>query len=337
MPKKLTIKEIQNFILENDKDNSCTLLSTEYKNSTTPLEFLCNKCDSHFERDWAHLKRGRFTCQNCANKSQHRNKFTIQDVQNFINQNDINQECLLLSTEYINNSSPLKLRCNLCGRDFERDFAHIQRGRFRCPECGIVAGAKKLVYTQEDVDGKIGESGYTRVSPYINASTPFEVVCGRGHNTSLVFSHYLCGHSGCKKCADIERTGPGSPNWKGGENEVINTLRKGLSEWKKQVLKRDNYHCVISNSKEDLVIHHIIGFNQLVSKASEKSGIPVLYKIKDYENIEDFYKLQETLITLHETDNGVTLTRQIHNEFHKIYGKGNNNREQFEEFLLNYQ
>lgn len=261
MPKKITIEEIQNFIQENDKDNNCTLLSTEYKNSITPLEFLCNKCGSRFERDWAHLKRRRFSCQNCANKFQHKNKFTIQDVQNFINQNDVNHECQLLSTEYINNSSPLKLRCNLCGRDFERDFAHIQRRRFRCPECGIITGAKKLVYTQEDVDNTIGELGYTRIGPYINASTPFEVVCKRGHRTSLMFSYYLCGHSGCKKCADIERSGPNAPNWRGGENEVINTLRKSITEWKQQVLQRDNYCCAISGAKKDLVIHHIVGFN----------------------------------------------------------------------------
>lgn len=82
------------------------------------------------------------------------------------------------------------------------------------------------------MDSKISELGYIRVGPYINANTPFDAVCKRGHNISLIFSQYLCGHSGCKTCANIEHTGPGSPNWKGGENEVIDTLRKSLSDWK---------------------------------------------------------------------------------------------------------
>lgn len=49
MPKALTFQEIQNFIKENDVNNDCTLLSTEYKNGTTPLLFRCNRCGETFE------------------------------------------------------------------------------------------------------------------------------------------------------------------------------------------------------------------------------------------------------------------------------------------------
>lgn len=32
-------------------------------------------------------------------------------------------------------------------------------------------------------------------------------------------------------------------------------------------------------------------------------------------------------------DNGITLNTEVHKKFHKIYGKGNNTKEQFIEFI----
>ena len=333
MPKKLSIQDVQDYITENDVNNECTLLSTEYKNSTTPLSLLCNRCGQVFTRDWAHLKRGRFSCTPCANKKPTRTNITIQDVRDFIEGNDANKDCLLLSEEYVNSATPLQLKCNICGQKFERDFAHIKRGRFRCAQCGIVAGAKRLVYSENEVDEIIAEKGYTRTGAYVNASTPFEVKCKRGHVTTLSFSHFLVGHSGCKQCANLERTGELSPNWQGGASEVIDQLRKSITEWKYKVFARDNYTCQITKSKKDLIVHHIISFCDLVKQASEETGIPVLRKISEYDNTDDFYRLEQRVRELHLIENGITMTRQIHDEFHKIYGKGNNNREQLEEFL----
>lgn len=332
MPKKLTIEEIQNFIKEKDINNDCVLLSTKYVNSTTPLLLQCNRCGQTFERDWAHLKRGRFMCTSCATKNTVRSKITIQEVKDFIIQNDVNKDCTLLSEVYINSTTPLRLRCNLCGQEFERDYAHIKRGRFRCAQCGIEAGARKLEYTIEDVDRALAEKGYIRKSNYTNASTPFIATCKRGHEVTLHFSHFLAGHSGCKHCADLDKTGPLSPNWLGGESEVIDKLRKSLINWKKAVLARDGYKCAITGKRNDLVIHHLTSFNTLVDLASKETGIPVLRKISDYQNLEDYNTLQIRVIELHHVNDGITLTKEIHDEFHRKFGKGNNNWEQFEEF-----
>ena len=67
---------------------------------------------------------------------------------------------------------------------------------------------------------------------------------------------------------------------------------------------RDDYTCQITGKKSngDIVVHRINGYN---------------WDVENRTNIE----------------NGITLNKDIHNEFHKIYGKGNNTKSQFVEFV----
>lgn len=339
MPKRLTIADVKDFLNKYDINQDCELISTEYKNVSTPLEFKCNSCGKIFYRDFGHLKqRKKFKCQNCVRHDAGK-ACTINDVRNFIREKDKNNYCTLLSTEYINYNSPLQFKCNKCGNLFERDFAHLKRGegRFQCPSCGILQGAQHKKYTEEDVKEKIGEKGYLMTSIYIDADTPFEVKCKNNHQTTLIFSKFLCGKSGCRKCAALANRGENHYNWKGGESEIIDYLRKSLKNWKFKVLKRDNFKCVISHTHDNLVVHHLKSFNTIVQEASEELGIPILRKLSDYEKLDDFYALQEKVIQKHTLDIGITLNRDIHNSFHNKYGKGDNTVEQFNEFKALYK
>ena len=138
MPKRLTIEDVKNFINEYDINKDCELLSTEYVNLKTPLEFKCNICGNHFLKDFGHIKqRKNFKCQTCSRRSS--NSFNIEKVKDYIRKNDKDNLCTLLSTTYINNSTPLEFKCNRCGIIFLRDYQHLSRGcgRFQCPKCGI--------------------------------------------------------------------------------------------------------------------------------------------------------------------------------------------------------
>jgi hypothetical protein len=94
--------------------------------------------------------------------------------------------------------------------------------------------------------------------------------------------------------------------WKGGitrENDRIRTSLE-IKLWKKSCLLRDDFTCQKTRQRGGkLVVHHI-------------------------NNFADFPELRTSL------DNGITLSREVHIEFHKIYGKKNNTRQQLEEFLL---
>jgi 5-methylcytosine-specific restriction endonuclease McrA len=95
------------------------------------------------------------------------------------------------------------------------------------------------------------------------------------------------------------------------ENNNVSNNHKGLlrlseeyMDWRKQVFERDDYTCQYCNIKGGyLNAHHLNGYNLFVE-----------------ERID--------------IDNGITLCKIDHKNFHKIYGKKDNTKEQFEEWLL---
>ena len=266
MPKRLTLEEVQAFIDEYDVNEDCILLTTEYKNIYQSLEFYCNSCGKIFTRDSCHLRQRKvFCCQECAKKrAGERASIKIEDIKKYLEENDIKHQCTLLSTICKNGTDPLKFLCNECGKTFERDWQHLRRGRFCCPTCGQHAGAIHKKYTKEDVIIDIAKKGYKMTGEYVDASTPFNAECKKGHQIKIIYTYYRSGHSGCMQCLK-ERRGPEHPLWKGGESEVKDSLRKSIKQWKREVLIRDGFACALTGvNDKSLVIHHLISFNTLM-------------------------------------------------------------------------
>lgn len=136
--RRLSIEEVRAFIKEKDIDNECELLSTTYENYKTPLLFKCNCCGQTFERRYSQIKEIQaFACYDCLKKRQGgRNKLDIQKVQDFIDAYDIEHNCTLLSTQYINQNEPLLFRCNCCGKEYERTYqTMVAKHAFKCFRC----------------------------------------------------------------------------------------------------------------------------------------------------------------------------------------------------------
>ena len=81
-------------------------------------------------------------------------------------------------------------------------------------------------------------------------------------------------------------------------------MQPGYQQWINSVYKRDNYICQVTGKRGLIHAHHLEAWN---------SNKELRYDI----------------------DNGITLLFSVHSEFHKKYGKGNNTREQFKEFIKN--
>jgi hypothetical protein len=100
------------------------------------------------------------------------------------------------------------------------------------------------------------------------------------------------------------RKGDKSSLWKGGVSKVNKRIRAGIefANWRKKVFERDDYTCRKCNKRSGYLIpHHIENF---------------------HNNIEKRFDI----------NNGITLHKRCHTEFHKIYGFKNNNKEQIENY-----
>lgn len=96
-------------------------------------------------------------------------------------------------------------------------------------------------------------------------------------------------------------------NWQNGKTSENETIRMSLEMklFRKSCMERDDFTCQKTGQRGGkLVVHHI-------------------------NNFRDFPELRTSI------SNGITLSKESHIEFHKIYGFKNNTKEQLLEFLNN--
>jgi ribosomal protein S27E len=100
----------------------------------------------------------------------------------------------LLSKEYKNNNTKLKIRCSN-GHEWSVTWNNFQQGN-RCLEC---SGKKKLTY--EYVKEQIEKEGYKLLSKeYFNAQTKLKVKCSKGHKYKVNWGHFQQGNR-CPECS----------------------------------------------------------------------------------------------------------------------------------------
>lgn len=117
--KKLTYYSVK---LSFEKDGY-RLLITDYKNSSTKLDYICNKGHKH-SIIWANWNKGH-RCPTCAGQT----KPTIEEVKASF----VSEGYILLSTEYINSHSYLYYICPE-GHSHKMMWTNWQSG-YRCPTC----------------------------------------------------------------------------------------------------------------------------------------------------------------------------------------------------------
>jgi hypothetical protein len=103
----------------------------------------------------------------------------------------------------------------------------------------------------------------------------------------------------------IKMSGSNQWNWKGGITPEIRKIRNSLEIklWRKSVFERDGFTCQKTGLKGgSLVAHHI-------------------------NNFSSFPELRTSI------ENGITLSKESHMDFHNNYGRRNNTKEQLLEFL----
>ena len=188
-----------------------------------------------------------------------------------------------------------ELTCENCGEKFT---ATNKRARY-CSKCRYKEQGKKI-------------SGHNH--PKYNGGKIVKCDnCGRELHITLSeyknHKHHFCSKECYGKWKRVQVQGKNNPAYKPEltdeyRQQYIEDKRVGskMDEWRKQVFERDNYTCQhCGKETHNNRAHHKDGYNWCIDRR-------------------------------HDVDNGVTLCKECHDEFHHIYGYGNNTEQQFNEW-----
>ena len=250
-------------------------------------------CGNISKISFSNFKRGH-RCRLCGGNEKH----TLEDVKQLFKESG----CILLEEEYINAHALMKYICS-CGNESKISFGHFRQGA-RCRKC---SGCEKLTlkYIEQyflDNNCKLLEK------EYINAHILMRYICNCGNISEITYANFSQGYR-CKKCAVERRCGQNNCNWNANltyEEREANKSRLSdpiYKKWRKEIFIKDDYTCQKCFQKGGSInAHHIINYSICSELRLDK-------------------------------DNGITMCKSCHNEFHNKYGKKNNTRQQLENFL----
>lgn len=266
--------------------------------------------------------------------------------------------CTLLENEYVNDSTKMRYIAT-CGHEHEISLNNFSCGKGDlCRECRLKSNAKKESLPDEVMRVAFENAGCSVLTPHIkNTKQAVEYIAQCGHINRIDYAHFRQGGGRlCGKCSRsiryeydyvrecFEETGcelleKSYVNCKtpmryialcGHESEItfdvfqnapqatkrcrachkhtyhdepIDRNRTASKVWRKAVYERDEYNCVVCGSHGgELNAHHL-------------------------ESYDDNEALRFAV------ENGVTLCPKCHIQFHRTYGFGGNNKQQFQEWL----
>jgi hypothetical protein len=215
--------------------------------------------------------------------------------------------------------SPHIFQCSLCLATFERAFEKVQgRGQVSCFTEGCsnsiqFKDARKRANRSDNTFTKVKmlleESGASVESGYKGWQGRLSIRCKCGNLYEATPSDLLCGkqRATCTKCSLEPWTGENHPNWNpdraSSERKQRKQMRRDVvSSWCRQVLALHDYTCCITGQRGvKLSAHHMDSFGHHPERREE-------------------------------VHNGAAIGRELHKEFHRLYGYGNNTVEQFAAF-----
>lgn len=293
MSKKHTIEFIRSQVSKLAPGYQC--LSTEYINSKTKLNLVC-KNSHQFLTSYNSFQRGS-RCSKCAGLK----KLTIEFVKSKVLKLEPGYQCL--STEYKNSTSKLNFICDQ-GHEYLSTWSIFNSGS-RCPKCFSKVGRPKptIGFVKNEVSRLA--PGYQCLSDiYINGyNQKLNFICDRGHNYQAKYQDFRTGRR-CPKCKVVNKTGLGHPRYNHDLTEQERLEHKDRSynfqsrQWRKAVYERDQHTCQFClNVGGKLNAHHI-------------------HNYADHKDLR------------YNVDNGITLCVTCHKEFHRLFGRKHNDRNQ---------
>jgi len=150
-------------------------LSNEYVNCHEPMRWYCNKHGFEWKACAGSVVLSGTWCPECK-RDAIRKRQTLKDGIERCRQIAVEHDGVCLSEVYVNNSTPMKWKCNKDGYEWTAKAANIFHGTW-CPKCG-----GHLRNNFEDCKRIAAErEGVCLSTEFINSHVPMEWKCRTGH------------------------------------------------------------------------------------------------------------------------------------------------------------
>jgi hypothetical protein len=315
-------------ILEEFNDYGFTILKgiENYKNGDS--EFLIQCPQGHIYNEKVKYFKQKHKCPYCSKKT----KPTIEQI----NKDFKERNLILLTDFYINKRTKMDFICEKHPNIIQHiDWDHFHNRGQGCKYCGYEKIAQQKLLDQNFIFNCFQECNYTLLpnQTYQGNNIPLLFVCNKHPNIiqSGDYSHLQTYGNICTFCRYEKNSGENHYNWKGGISPLNYYLREHILKWKIDSIKSCDYKCIINNNDFE-VIHHLYPYYKILDEILNILNMPIYPIISDYT--ENQLKLLENkILELHyKYPLGVCLTKDLHNEFHSIYGQKNFAPEDFYEF-----
>jgi len=213
--------------------------------------------------------------------------------------------CVLLEDSYVSAKTRMNYICD-CGNVSVINWNNFKSGK-RCNTCAREKRASKHRLDLKYLTKLFEDNGCELLSDhYINQNQDLEFICKCGRLMTTTYSTFKLSKK-CKECSFSELRRDMSY-----QERVNNRKVRGYAGWRSSVYARDNYTCQScgDNKSGNLNAHHLNSYH--------------------------WYKEGRV-----DVNNGVSLCEHCHilskNSFHSVYGRVRNTKEQYEEWIKNYQ
>ena len=168
-----------------------------FKSMSSGIACKCKACGYEWSPTASHLLRGQ-GCPKCAGRMRKTQQEFERDL------NEVSPTLTVLG-EYRNSSTPLLVKCNLCGHEWKPRPSNLLSG-CGCPICANKRNSMGRRLTHDQFLERMAVRGNPNtevLGEYLNAKTKLLCRCRQcGYKWMATPNTLLQGH-GCKKCADL--------------------------------------------------------------------------------------------------------------------------------------
>ena len=229
-------------------------------------------------------------------------KYSKEDIENRIPQH------IKIIGEYVDTNTKTLFKCTLDGHEWmalPRDVIH----KSGCPQCKRNKLKNTFMWTNEYFLEKLAEvrNDVEVLEEYKGSQKNIKCRCKKCGKDWFVAPCRLLKNVKCFYCYyEEDRSGENSCMWNPNLTDEERAERRkdvAYKQFTEEVMERDNYTCQLTGDrKSHHNVHHLNGFDKFIDQRLDKH-------------------------------NAITLSEDIHKEFHHMYGYGDNTKEQFFEFV----